>query len=78
MYFLCTTFVSLHQKWCMRIPDLITFDVMDVVIIADVEEKYVIVVEFFTNIHDRLYLVKLPTLHHKLEKRLVHYKNIIN
>jgi len=62
----------------MKIPDLITFDVMDVVTIADAEDKYVIVIEFFTNMHERLYLVKLPILNHTLESGLRYYKNIIN
>jgi hypothetical protein len=58
--------------------NFISFGVIDVASIADAEAKYVIVIEFYTNIHDRMYLVKLPILHHTLERGLRYYKNIIN
>ena len=62
----------------MTDSDLITIEVIDVISIVDAEEKFVLVVEFFTNIYYRFYLVKLPILDYRMEKRLKHYKNIIN
>ena len=62
----------------MGIKEIITFEVMDLSTNLEVDDRYAIVVELFATTYDRVYLVKLPVLDYRLEKRLKHYKNIIN
>ena len=62
----------------MEIEEIISFKVVELTNNDEIDEDYVVVIELLAGMLDKSFLVKLPIVDHRLNKRLMHYKHIIN